>query len=86
MQTGRSASDFRPFGEQQRVFDDYAEIPDRVLDLGVPKEDLNGSDITSCAIDHRRFRTPKRVGSVFSASQADRCYTLINEPGLLPGT
>jgi hypothetical protein len=43
----------------QRVIDLNAKIPDRAFDLGMPKQELDGSEIACPSIDQRRFGSPQ---------------------------
>jgi hypothetical protein len=48
-------SDVHLFRYRQGVIDLNAEIPDRAFDLGMPKQKLNGPEITCPSIDQGRF-------------------------------
>lgn len=52
-------SDFSSLRQQQCVFDVDAEIADGVLDLRVAEQDLNCTNVTRGAVNHRCFRPPK---------------------------
>lgn len=55
--TAAPMSDISVLGERQGVFDIDAEIAHRVLNLGMPKQDLHGSQVASRLINHRRLST-----------------------------
>ena len=48
-------------GDLQRVIHLYAEVPDGALQLGVAKQQLNGSQVLRAFVDQGRFRSPHRV-------------------------
>lgn len=50
---GRAAkSDFSPLSEHQGIFDVNAEVPDGVLDLRMPEQDLDRAQVPSGLVDH----------------------------------
>ena len=56
-----TSPDINLFGYCQRVIDLNAEIADRALDLGVPEQELHGSQVAGAPIDQRRLRAPQRM-------------------------
>ena len=46
------------FRNLKSVFDLYAEVAHRALELGVPQKKLNGAKVSRLAIDLRGFRSP----------------------------
>jgi hypothetical protein len=81
---GRSSSNFRPLGEFQCILYINAQIPDRVLDLGVSKQYLDCSKVAGGLIDYRSLRAPKRMRSLILPTKPNRRYPLINQPRVLP--
>jgi hypothetical protein len=47
------------FRYRERVIDLNAKIPDRAFDLGVPEQELDGSEIACPSIDQSRFCSPQ---------------------------
>lgn len=62
---GRPTSDFRPLCQQQSVLHVDTKISDRVLNLGVTEQDLDGADVASRLVDHGRLRATERVSAKF---------------------
>lgn len=62
---GRPTSDFRPLCQQQSVLHVDTKISDRVLDLGVTEQDLDGADVARRLLDHGRLRATERVSAIF---------------------
>jgi hypothetical protein len=81
---GRSPSDFSPLCQFQCILNIDAEIPDCVLNLGMAKQDLDRSKVTSCLIDHGSLRSPKGMRAVILPTQPDSSDPLINQSGVLP--
>lgn len=48
-------SDFRRFGERQRIINIDTEISNGVFDLAVPKQDLDGPKIAGSLVDRCGF-------------------------------
>ena len=91
MGTGRacllcpSISDVNLFRYCQGVIDLDAEIPDRAFDLGMPKQELDGPEISCPPIDQGSFGAAQRVRPEQSRVQSDAANPLRNEPGILAG-
>lgn len=60
-----------------------AEIPYRVLDLGVGEQDLDRAKITGGLVDHRSVRTPKGVRAVIFTRQPNGSDPFLDQPGVL---
>jgi hypothetical protein len=56
---GRSPSDFSALGQFQCILNVDAGIPDCVLDLGMAKQHLDRSKVSSGVIDHGSLRPPQ---------------------------
>ena len=76
-------SDFRALWQEESVFDIDTEIADRVLDLGVPQQNLDRPDVACGPIDHCGFCPPKRMRSVFRLPKTNRSHPFINQAGIL---
>lgn len=81
---GRSPSDFSPLCQFQCILNIDAEIPDCVLNLGMAKQDLDRSKVTSCLIDHGSLRSPKGMRPVVLPTQPNSSDPLIDQSGVLP--
>lgn len=75
--------DFGPFCKNQGVIDVDAKVPDGVLDLAVPQQNLDSAQITRGLIDHRCLGPPKRVRAVFPTIQPNGRDPLVNQPRIL---
>ncbi len=56
----------------------------RVLNLGMAKQDLDRSKVTSCLIDHGSLRSPKGMRPVVLPTQPNSSDPLIDQSGVLP--
>jgi hypothetical protein len=56
-------------GNLQRIVNLYAEIPDGRLQLGVPKQQLNGTQVFGSSIDQRGLGSSYRMGTIACALQ-----------------
>jgi hypothetical protein len=76
---GRTApnSDFGSLSQDERIFDVNAEIPDRILNLCVPKQYLDRPKIAGSLVDHGGLRSPHRMRAVFGAPKPDRGHPFI---------
>ena len=45
------SSDFGALGQGQRIIDVHAEVPDGVLDVGMPEQNLDGSQVPGRLVD-----------------------------------
>jgi hypothetical protein len=75
----------RLLGELQGVVDFDPEVSDRALQVGVPKEALNGPKIAGSPIDQRRFGAPQRMGAIGRRVQTNRPHPSPDDPGILTG-
>ncbi len=78
-------SDSSPFRESKCIFYVDAEVPDRALNLRVPKQDLNGSQVSRLLVDDGRLGPPERGRPVILPTQAHAGHPLAYKPGILPG-
>lgn len=62
-------SDLRLLGDLQGIIDLDAKVPHRRLQLGVPKEQLYGSEVLRAPIDQRRLGPSHRVRPVVGTVQ-----------------
>ena len=60
-------SDVDLLGDRERVVNLDAEVPDRALDLGVAKEQLNRPEVSGSPVDQSRLGSTQRM----SAEQAN---------------
>jgi hypothetical protein len=72
--------DFRGLGQGQRVVHIHAQIPNRVLDLTMPEQELDRPQVACGLVDERSLRPAQRMGTVLFRSQANGGYPLINKP------
>lgn len=59
------ASYLGPFSQKQSILDIHTEIPDGVLDLGVPEQDLDGAQVARCLVDHGDLGPSQRMRAIF---------------------
>jgi hypothetical protein len=71
-------------GELEGVFDINGKVASRANDLGMPEQDLNGTQVGRRLVDDRSLRTPERMGSVLLGLKADVGDPLANEASILP--
>ena len=89
MGTGRACllcpgiSEVNLFRYCQGVIDLDAEIPDRAFNFGVPKQELDSSEIARPPIDQGGFCTSQRRRAKQPRVQSDACDPLRHEPGIL---
>ena len=81
---GQLPEDFRALCQEESVFDIDTEIADRVLDLGVPQQNLDRPDVACGPIDHCGFCPPKRMRSVFRLPKTNRSHPFIDKARILP--
>ena len=62
MRSARGISDVNLFRYCEGVIYFDAEIPDRAFDLGMSKQELDGSEIAGAPIDQGSFRESQRMG------------------------
>lgn len=77
-------SDLDALRQDKSILNVDPEIPDRVLDLGVTKQNLDRPQISGCPVDHGRLGAAHGVGAVVFRPQPDRGDPFIDEPGILP--
>lgn len=75
---------FGSLSQKQRILDVHTEISNRVLDLGVPEQYLDGAQVAGCLVDHGRFRSSQRVRAIVRCSKPNRCDPFIDQAGVLP--
>lgn len=80
----RPTSDFYPLRQEQRVLHVDTKISNRVFNLGMTEQNLDGTDVSRRLVDHRRLRPTERVSPIFLGTQTNRGHSLINEAGVLP--
>lgn len=80
---GADRSNLGVLGKGKCVFHIDAEIADRVLDLAMAEQDLDGTQIAGCPVDDRCLRSAERVRTVFTSDQTDPCHPFIDKPGVL---
>jgi hypothetical protein len=56
-------SDVDLLSDRQGIIHLDAKVANRALDLSVPEEQLDGSQITGAAVDQRRLGSAKRMGA-----------------------
>src|SRR5664279_2513550 len=76
-------SDINLFRYCQGVIDLNAEIPDRAFDLGMTKQELNGSEISCPSIDQGSFCASQRMRAKQPRVQSNAAYPLRYEPRIL---
>jgi len=67
----------------QRILYVDPEVTDRVLDLGVSKQNLDRAKIASRLVNHCSLRASKRMSSVVLTPQPNGRHPLVNQPGIL---
>lgn len=72
--------------EHQNILDINAEIANRCLDLGVPKQDLDSTQIARLLVDEGCLRPAQRMRAVVLRAQADGNDPFIDQPCILPST
>ena len=76
-------SDINLFRYCQGVIDLDAEIPDCALDLGVPKQELDGSEIAGAAVDQGSLCASERVRPEKSWIQPDAADPVVDKTSVL---
>ncbi|QTU95635.1 hypothetical protein J7U39_14415 [Rhizobium sp. NLR16a] len=77
-------SDLSPLGQFQCILNVDAKIPDRVLDLGMAKQDLDRR-LPGLRV-RGGLRSPQGMRPVILPTEADRRHPLIYQSGVLPST
>ena len=77
-------SNFRALGQLECVLDVNAEIPDGAFDLGMPKKNLDRTQIPGRLVNDRCFGAPKLVRAVILGLKADPGHPLPDQSGVLP--
>ena len=91
MGTGRACllcpgiSDINLFRYCQGVIDLDAEIPDRAFDLGMPKQELDGPEISRPPVNQGGFGTAQRVSPEQLRVKSNAADPLGDEAGILAG-
>jgi hypothetical protein len=67
-----SSRRFQFLGQRQCILYIDAEIPDGILNLGVPEQDLNCSEITGGLINDGGLGTTKRMRTIILTTKANR--------------
>ncbi len=67
-----------------RVIDLDAEVSDCAFDLGMPKQELDSSQISHSPVDEHRFRPPQRVCAELRRVETDAGYPLQHQSRILP--
>ena len=73
--TGATKLHLGLLGDLQRVIDLNAKIPDGTLELRVPEQELNRTQILGPPVDQRRLGPPQRMGAVSRRVQTNRVLT-----------
>lgn len=60
-----------------------SEVADRALNLGVPQQDLHGSEISCLLVDHRGLGSTQGVCAVVLGFEPDRGHPLIDKAAIL---
>ena len=76
-------SDINLFRYRQGVIDLDAEIPDRAFDLGMPEQELDGSEIACAPIDQGSFCASQRMRAKKPRVQPNASDPLRYEPRIL---
>jgi hypothetical protein len=84
-QRGANGSDLSILCEGKSILHVNSEVSDRILDLAMAEEDLDGAQVAGRPVDDRRLRSAKRMGANFTSHQANSRHPLIDKPGILPG-
>ncbi len=72
-------------GHFQRVVYPNAEVPDRALQLGVPKKELDGSQVFGAAVDQGRLSASQGVRPIAGPIQAQLSDPRIHDASVLAG-
>lgn len=67
----------------QRVIDLNAEVTDGALQLGVPKEQLNRTQVLRPFVNERGLGAAQRVGTVFAWIKINACHPGLDDPRVL---
>lgn len=65
-------SDFGRLGKRKRIINIDTEVSNRVFDLGVPKQNLDSSEIAGSLVDQGSFGAAERMCSVFLRTRPNR--------------
>ncbi len=82
---GADGSNLSILGKGKCVFYIDSEIADRVLDLAMAKQDLDGPKVASCPLDDRCLRSTEGVCAILTSHQSDPCHPFVDEPSILAG-
>ena len=80
-----TASNFGLFGDLERVIHLNAKVSDRLLELQVPKEQLDRAQILGPPVDQGRLRAPYRVRPVVGAIQPQFVDPIPEDSGVVTG-
>lgn len=78
-------SDLGLLRDLQGIVDLDAKVPHRRLQLGVPEERLNSTQVLGSTVDERRLRPAHRVRTVIGAVQSKLIDPVPKDAGVLPG-
>ena len=76
-------SDFGLLRHLQGIVNLNPQIPDGALQLGMPEQQLDGSEILRPPVNQRRLCAAQRVGAVFPRIQLDPSYPRFYDPRIL---
>ena len=79
------SSDINLFRYCQGVIDLDAEVSHRAFDLGMPKQKLNGPEISCSPVDQGSFYAPQRMGPKQPRVQSGASDPLRNKASILAG-
>jgi len=82
---GADGSNLSVFSRGKCVFHIDPKIADRIFDLAMTKQDLDGTKVAGCPVDYRCLRTAEGVRAILTSHQADPCHPFVDEPGILTG-
>jgi len=83
---GAGGLDFRLFSHFKRVVDLDSQVTDRRLDLGVPEQQLDRTQVLSAFVDQRGLRSSHRVRAIASRIQPKIRDPTAHDPGVLAGS
>jgi len=72
-----SGLDLGIFGEGESILHVDSEIADRIFDLAMAEQDLNGTKVARSPLDYRRLRSAKRVRAILASHETDTCYPFV---------
>ena len=82
---GTSAlSDLRLLGDFKSIIDFDAKVPHGRLQLGVPQEQLHGTQVFGASVDQRRLGPTHRVRAIVCAIQSEFIDPVPEDPSILP--